>query len=93
MAVMNQKGALDDKRKQLISLGVAAQNPCEYCVYAYNKAARTAQVTDAEIKQEISAAPLVHAAENRIEQQHVRQAIHLEIDQRRRTGCTRARFS
>jgi AhpD family alkylhydroperoxidase len=40
MAVMNPKGALDDKTKQLIALGVAAQIPCEYCIYAHNKAAR-----------------------------------------------------
>ena len=55
MAVMNPKGALDDKTKQLIALGVAAQIPCEYCIYAHNKAG----ATDAEIKEAISAAALV----------------------------------
>jgi AhpD family alkylhydroperoxidase len=59
MAVMNPKGALDDKTKQLIALGVAAQIPCEYCIYAHNKAARAAGATDAEIKEAISAAALV----------------------------------
>jgi AhpD family alkylhydroperoxidase len=64
MAVMNPKGALDDKTKQLIALGVAAQIPCEYCIYAHNiyahnKAARAAGASDAEIKEAISAAALV----------------------------------
>ena len=36
MAVMNPKGALDDKTKQWIALGVAAQIPCECCIYAHN---------------------------------------------------------
>jgi AhpD family alkylhydroperoxidase len=45
--------------KQLIALGVAAQIPCEYCIYAHNKAARAAGATDAEIKEAISAAALV----------------------------------
>jgi alkylhydroperoxidase/carboxymuconolactone decarboxylase family protein YurZ len=34
LAVLNPKGALDGKTKQLIALGVAAQIPCAYCVYA-----------------------------------------------------------
>lgn len=34
-AVMDPKGALDGKTKQLIALGVAAQIPCQYCVYAH----------------------------------------------------------
>ena len=33
-AVMNPKGALDGKTKQLIALAVSAQIPCAYCVYA-----------------------------------------------------------
>jgi AhpD family alkylhydroperoxidase len=32
--VLNPTGALDGKTKQLIGLGVAAQIPCAYCVYA-----------------------------------------------------------
>jgi len=58
-AVMNPKGALDGKTKQLIALGVAAQIPCEYCVYAHTKAAKAAGATDAQIKEAIATAALV----------------------------------
>ena len=34
MAVFNPKGALDGKTKELIGLAVAAQIPCQYCIYA-----------------------------------------------------------
>jgi AhpD family alkylhydroperoxidase len=59
LAVMNPKGALDDKTKQLIALGVAAQIPCGYCIYGHTKAAKAAGATDAEIKEAIGAAALV----------------------------------
>lgn len=55
-AVMTD-GALDSKTKHLISLGVAAQIPCQYCVYFHTKAAR-AGATDAQIKEAIAAAAL-----------------------------------
>jgi len=32
---MNPNTALPGKVKELISLGVASQIPCEYCIYAY----------------------------------------------------------
>ena len=35
LAVFNPKGALDGKTKELIGLAVAAQIPCQYCVYAH----------------------------------------------------------
>src|ERR1700749_498394 len=38
MAVMNPNGALDDKTKQIIALGVAAQIPCQYCIYPHTSA-------------------------------------------------------
>ena len=59
MAVMNPKGALDDKTKQLIALGVAAQIPCQYCIYAHTLAAKHAGATDAQIKEAIASAALV----------------------------------
>jgi AhpD family alkylhydroperoxidase len=59
LAVMNSKGALDGKTKQLIGLAVAAQIPCSYCVYAHTKAAKAAGATDAEIKEAIATAALV----------------------------------
>jgi AhpD family alkylhydroperoxidase len=59
LAVMNPTGALDGKTKHLIALGVAAQIPCEYCVYAHTKAAKAAGATDAQIKEAIATAALV----------------------------------
>ena len=59
MAVMNPKGALDDKTKQLIALGVAAQIPCQYCIYAHTLAAKHAGATDAQIKEAVASAALV----------------------------------
>src|SRR6516225_9387613 len=59
LAVMNPTGALDGKTKQLIGLGVAAQIPCAYCVYALTKAAKAAGATDAQIKEAIATAALV----------------------------------
>ena len=58
-AVMNPTGALDGKTKQLIALGVAAQVPCAYCVYAHTKAAKSAGATDAQIQEAIATAALV----------------------------------
>ena len=58
-AVMNPTGALDAKTKQLIGLGVAAQIPCAYCVFALTKGAKAAGATDAQIKEAIAAAALV----------------------------------
>ena len=58
-AVFNPSGALDGKTKQLIALGVAAQIPCAYCVYATTKAAKAAGATDAQIKEAIATAALV----------------------------------
>jgi AhpD family alkylhydroperoxidase len=57
-AVFNPNGALDGKTKQLIALGVAAQIPCQYCVYAHTVWAKKAGATDAQIKEAIAAAAL-----------------------------------
>ena len=51
-------GALDSKTKFLIALGVAAQIPCQYCVYFDTKAAKHAGASDAQIKEAIAAAAL-----------------------------------
>ncbi|PDT74958.1 carboxymuconolactone decarboxylase family protein [Bradyrhizobium sp. C9] len=59
LAVMNPKGALDAKTKQLIALGVAAQIPCVYCVYGHTKLAKAAGATDAQIKEAVATAALV----------------------------------
>ena len=59
LSIMNPKGALDAKTKQLIALGVAAQIPCTYCVFAHTKFAKAAGATDDQIKEAIATAALV----------------------------------
>src|SRR5271169_6722682 len=58
LAVMNPTGALDGKTKQLIGLGVAAQIPCSYCVYAHTMNAKRLGATDDQIKEAVAAAAL-----------------------------------
>ena len=53
------KGALDGKTKELIGLAVAAQIPCEYCIYYHTKAAKADGATDAQIKEAVASAALV----------------------------------
>ena len=50
---------LTDKEKQLISLGVAAQIPCQYCIYGHTAAAKAAGATDAEIKAAVAQAAFI----------------------------------
>jgi AhpD family alkylhydroperoxidase len=59
MVVFNPKGALDGKTKELIGLAVAAQIPCQYCVYGHTVGAKQAGATDEQIKEAIAAAALV----------------------------------
>lgn len=47
---------LDAKTRELIALGVAAQIPCEYCVYVHNKNARAEGATEAEIREAVATA-------------------------------------
>jgi AhpD family alkylhydroperoxidase len=58
-AVMDPDGALDAKTKELIGLAVAAQVPCDYCVYYHTKAAEAHGATDAQIKEALASAALV----------------------------------
>ena len=58
LAISDPDGALDAKSKQLIGLAVAAQIPCQYCVYFHTKAAKAAGATDAQIKEAIATAAL-----------------------------------
>jgi AhpD family alkylhydroperoxidase len=55
---MNPATKLDGKTKELIGLAVAAQVPCEYCVYFHTEAARLNGATDEEIKEAIGMAGL-----------------------------------
>lgn len=58
-AIMNPKGDLDSKTKELIGLGVAAQIPCVYCIYAHTVGAKAAGATDAQIKEAIAVSAFV----------------------------------
>lgn len=55
-ALSNSNAALDAKTRELIGLGVAAQVPCQYCVYYHTLAAKHAGATDAQIKEAIAQA-------------------------------------
>lgn len=57
-AVWGPNGAIPVKLKQLIGLAVAAQIPCEYCVYAHTTKAKQAGATDAEIKEALAVAAM-----------------------------------
>ena len=50
--------ALDAKTKALIGLAVAAQIPCDYCIWADTEAARAAGATDQEIGEALAMAGL-----------------------------------
>ncbi len=50
--------ALSPKEKSLISLAVAAQIPCQYCIYADTMSAKQAGATDEEIAEAVTMAAL-----------------------------------
>lgn len=58
-AVFGKDGEVSQKNKELIALGVAAQIPCQYCVYAHTLFAKKYGATDAEIKEAVAVASLV----------------------------------
>lgn len=47
---------IDKKTKALIGIAVAAQIPCEYCVYANTVSLKKMGVTDAQIKEAVAMA-------------------------------------
>ena len=57
--LVGEDGALDAKTRELVMLGVAAQIPCDYCVYGHTTIARAAGATDEEIKSAVAAAAAV----------------------------------
>jgi AhpD family alkylhydroperoxidase len=59
LAVFNPKGALDGKTKELIALAVAAQIPCDYCVYGHTVGAKHAGATEDQIKEAVATSALV----------------------------------
>jgi AhpD family alkylhydroperoxidase len=55
---LSDKTALDGKTKALISLAVAAQIPCHYCIWADTNTAKQFGATDEEIKEAVAMAAL-----------------------------------
>lgn len=51
---MSADAAIPPKYAQLISLGVAAQIPCDYCVYAHTVMAKMHGATEAEIREAVA---------------------------------------
>src|SRR6185503_15511173 len=51
---VNPMTALPPKMKDLVGLAVAAQIPCEYCVYAHTELAKMNGATDAEISEAVA---------------------------------------
>jgi AhpD family alkylhydroperoxidase len=56
---LNPQSAIPAKYKELIGLAVAAQVPCEYCVYFHTKAAKANGATDRDIKEAVAMAAIV----------------------------------
>lgn len=57
-ASTSPNGAIPSKYSELISLAVAAQIPCKYCIYISTKQAKMLGATDEEIKEAIATAAL-----------------------------------
>ena len=55
-AALSPDAAIPAKYSELISLGVASQIPCDYCVYAHTSKAKMLGATDAEIQEAIASA-------------------------------------
>ncbi|MDX8501388.1 carboxymuconolactone decarboxylase family protein [Mesorhizobium sp. VK4C] len=55
---LSDKTALSPKEKSLISLAVAAQIPCSYCIWSDTENARRAGATDEEIQEAVAVAAL-----------------------------------
>jgi len=58
-AIHDPDGALDARTKELIALAIAAQVPCDYCVYYHTKAAEAHGASNAQIKEALAAAASV----------------------------------
>ncbi len=55
-ATLSPDAAIPAKYSELISLGVASQIPCDYCVYAHTTMAKMLGATDAEIQGAVASA-------------------------------------
>lgn len=55
---LNPDTALDGKTKELIGLAVAAQIPCEYCIYFHTAAAKANGATEEEVAEAVAMAAM-----------------------------------
>jgi AhpD family alkylhydroperoxidase len=55
-ALMGPEGKIESKNRQLIQLAVAAQIPCQYCVYFHKESAKASGATEEEIREAIALA-------------------------------------
>ncbi|HEY4407418.1 MAG TPA: carboxymuconolactone decarboxylase family protein [Xanthobacteraceae bacterium] len=56
---LNPKTQLGGKTKELIGLAVAAQIPCQYCIYFHTAAAKANGASDEEIREAVAMAAVV----------------------------------
>ncbi len=56
---LNPQTALSGKTKELIGLAVAAQIPCQYCIYFHTAAAKANGASEEEIKEAVAMAAVV----------------------------------
>lgn len=56
---LNPATKLNGKTKELIGLAIAAQVPCQYCVYFHTAAAKANGATDEEIREAVAMAAVV----------------------------------
>lgn len=57
--LMGETNTLEPKVKSLIAVAVAAQIPCQYCVWLETKTAKSAGATDAEVSEAVAQAAYV----------------------------------
>lgn len=57
--LMGEGNSLEPKVKSLIAVAVAAQIPCQYCVWLETKSAKAAGATDAEVSEAVAQAAYV----------------------------------
>ena len=61
---LNPHTALPGRTKELVGLGVAAQIPCKYCIYAHTEFAKLNGASDAEVGEAVAMAALTAALEH-----------------------------
>jgi AhpD family alkylhydroperoxidase len=56
---LNPATKLDGKTKELIGLAIAAQIPCEYCIYFHTVAAKANGASDEEVREAVAMSAIV----------------------------------